>query len=281
MRKVCPFITLLAVVFRAVTASDNGRATTPPAGWRSWNQYQGRINQGIMESNMRALASRNRKGGLSLAELGYTDAGLDDGWQLCNQHPNPADPHAFHTPLGAPVVDTTIFPDFAAMNRLAHSLNLTSGWYGNNCNCGPTPRNGCSEGDHNGCTGLECYAGDVNATIALGFDSMKLDGCGGQRDIALWSMMFNHSIRTWNAQHPDEPQKLPMMLENCHDGMDTKPPPGATPPKNNPDWGAVGITPYYDAKGELWCPFHTYRSGGDNRHVSVLHELSFHCSGLH
>ena len=80
-----------------------------------------------MEANFRALA-QPRAGGLSLAALGYTDAGLDDGWQLCNQHATPANPHAYHTPSGAPVVDTEIFPDFAAMNRLAHSLNLTSGW---------------------------------------------------------------------------------------------------------------------------------------------------------
>ena len=91
------------------------------------NQYQARIDQAAMEANFRALA-QPRAGGLSLAALGYTDAGLDDGWQLCNQHATPANPHAYHTPSGAPVVDTEIFPDFAAMNRLAHSLNLTSGW---------------------------------------------------------------------------------------------------------------------------------------------------------
>ena len=138
--------------------------------------------------------------------------------------------------------------------------------------CGPTSRNGCSEGNHDGCTGLECYAGDVNATLALGFDSLKLDGCGGQRDIQLWAEMFNHSIGTWNSQHPSETQRLPMMLENCHDGMESRPPPGS----GDPNWGAVGIYPHYDAHGELWCPFHTYRSGGDNRPTwgSVLSHLN-------
>ena len=139
-----------AVILPLASCSDNGRAGTPPQGWRSWvrplrpspptpfphsrpaggarqNQYQARIDQAAMEANFRALA-QPRAGGLSLAALGYTDAGLDDGWQLCNQHATPANPHAYHTPSGAPVVDTEIFPDFAAMNRLAHSLNLTSGW---------------------------------------------------------------------------------------------------------------------------------------------------------
>jgi hypothetical protein len=73
--------------------------------------------------------------------------------------------------------------------------------------------------------------------------------------------MFNHSIRTWNARHPNETQRLPMMLENCHDGMEIRPAPGGGDPK----WGEVGIYPHYDDQGKLWCPCHTYRSGGDNR----------------
>ena len=150
-------------------------------------------------------------------------------------------------------------------------MNPTTQTDGNNCNCGPTPRNGCSEGDHNGCTELSCYAGDVNATLALGFDSLKLDGCGGQRDIQLWSEMFNHSIRAWNEYHPTQ-KRLPMMIENCHTGMETKPPTGQGPL----DWGSKGITPHYDDKGELWCPFHMYRTGGDNRPTwgSVLSHLN-------
>eukprot|EP01047_Picozoa_sp_COSAG01_P000958 COSAG01_NODE_19_length_39011_cov_38.134968_32_plen_208_part_00 len=176
LRWLSAVLTMLLAHVKAAFASDNGRAITPPRGWRSWwaacaaaapaacallllllppsticrprparppslegggddravgfcrNQYQARINQTIMESNMRELASRHRPGGRSLADLGYTDAGLDDGWQLCNPRPTPANPHAFHTPAGAPIVDTLIFPDFVAMNRLAHSLNLTSGW---------------------------------------------------------------------------------------------------------------------------------------------------------
>ena len=75
-----------------------------------------------------------------VARVSARAQGLDDGWQLCNLHVTPANPHAFHTPLGAPIVDTAIFPDLAAMNALAHSLNLTSGWYGNNCNVRLAPQ---------------------------------------------------------------------------------------------------------------------------------------------
>ena len=60
------------------------------------------------------------------------------------------------------VIDTAKFPSMKAMTDLAHSLNLTAGWYGNNCDC------------HDHCSSIECFAGDVNATLAFGFDSIKL-----------------------------------------------------------------------------------------------------------
>ena len=88
------------------------------------------------------------------------------------------------------------------MTDVAHSLNLTAGWYGNNCDCK----------DH--CSDVECFAGDVNATLAFGFDSIKLDGCGIEEDVALWSEMFNHSIRLLRAGGDKE--KKGMMIENCH-----------------------------------------------------------------
>eukprot|EP01047_Picozoa_sp_COSAG01_P031390 COSAG01_NODE_2227_length_8132_cov_3.231420_6_plen_143_part_00 len=48
---------------------------------------------------------------------------------------------------------------------------------------------------------------------------------------------------------------LGMMLENCHDddGMSLGPE------------GRGGNAPYYRSDGELWCPFHTYRTSGDAR----------------
>lgn len=49
--------------------------------WRSWNAYHGNINQQTMESIMDKLVQRNRSvDGVptSLADIGYTVAGLDD-----------------------------------------------------------------------------------------------------------------------------------------------------------------------------------------------------------
>jgi len=68
----------------------------------------------------------------SLLDLGYGDVGLDDAWQKCNSGPGNK---GYHNEAGVPIVDTDTFPDLGAMVSHAHSLNLTAGWYSNNCIC--------------------------------------------------------------------------------------------------------------------------------------------------
>lgn len=61
----------------------------------------------------------------SLLDLGYSDVGLDDAWQLCGSYGS--DANTYHDESGKPVVDTSLFPDFNAMTDYAHSLGLTAG----------------------------------------------------------------------------------------------------------------------------------------------------------
>ena len=208
----------------ATGPADNGRAIRPTQGWRTWNQYQGAVSQAIVEANMRVLADRSKLvDGVptSLADLGYSDAGVDDGWQQCGEYG--VERYSYHSGGGDPIVNTGKFHDLQSMTRLGHSLKLTVGWYGNACPCADS----CCK-DH--CDSLQCFVGDVNATLSLGFDSYKIDGCGAQRDIELWARLFNHSIiaRGLNGS---------MMIENCHDGD------GDGPGANSPS---------RDASGELW-----------------------------
>jgi hypothetical protein len=202
---------------------------------------------------MRALAQRIwplADGRLaSLADVGYADAGIDDGWQACGSYG--PEHFTYHSEDGAPMVDATKFPDLADLTTLAHSLNLTAGWYGNACGCAAKPYPQCCSDT---CDSLQCFAADVNATLSLGFDSYKIDGCGAQRDIGLWASMFNHSIIVRGKKHG-------MMIENCHDGDGDSP--GANEPNRN-------------ERGELWCPFHTYRTSGDARptYGSMLRNLN-------
>lgn len=64
-----------------VSANDNGKALTPPLGWRSWNLYGANVNQSLIESIMDGMVAKN-KDGVSLCDLGYCDVGLDDNWYV-------------------------------------------------------------------------------------------------------------------------------------------------------------------------------------------------------
>lgn len=146
------------------------------------------------------------------------------------------------------------------------------GRYHNNCRC------------HDHCTSPVCFAADVNATLALGFDSVKIDGCGAEEDVALWDALFNHSIRVMQGSKTAGGQPG-MLIENCHNGLYTKDfgPPSAWPGDHNYPWsqnGSAGYNlrniPYRDEKDELRCPFHVYRSSTDIRAIwgSVLVNLN-------
>ena len=59
-----PAATLVAasvLLAHQAVAIDNGIGTTPPRGWRSWNQFQCGINQTLVEKQYDALVSRSRK----------------------------------------------------------------------------------------------------------------------------------------------------------------------------------------------------------------------------
>jgi hypothetical protein len=95
-------------------------------------------------------------------------------------------------------------------------------------------RNNCGCSDH--CTDPVCYQGDVSAAFELGYDSIKLDGCGKEYDLDLWASLLNATGRAF-------------LIENCHWG-DTLP-------------------------NATWCPWSYYRSSGDIRanYGSVMNNL--------
>ena len=122
----------------AALAIDNGIGVTPPRGWRSWNQFGTGIHQDLIEAQYEALANRSRLvdgAPTSLLDLGYSSAGIDDGWQKCNAGPNGV---GFHDARGRPIVDTVKFPSMKAMTAKASSLGITPGFYINNCMCKET-----------------------------------------------------------------------------------------------------------------------------------------------
>ena len=130
-------IVLFTLSTTIVNANDNGLGLSPPLGWRSWNLYGANVNQSLIQSIMKGMTSRKRNVNgkpTSLCDLGYCDVGLDDNWQECGS-PDAAPGMHYHDVDGNPIVNKDRFPSFKNMTDYAHSLGLTSGWYGNNCIC--------------------------------------------------------------------------------------------------------------------------------------------------
>jgi len=219
------FVALTSFVARVV-AIDNGLGVTPPRGWRSWNQFDTNIHQDLIEAQYAAMVSRRRVvNGVptSLLDLGYASAGIDDGWQKCNAGVGGV---GFHDANGYPIVDTSKFPDMKAMTAKARSLNLTAGWYANNCMCKET-RPACALNSSDA-----CFQGDVAATLDYGFGSLKIDSCGNERNMTQYARLFNLSGKA-------------VVLENCHNG--------------NP------YIPVRTAGDRISCPMNLFRTSGDIR----------------
>lgn len=206
-RRVCGCFCFARIAL--VSALDDGLARTPPMGWRNWNAFMQDISQDILERTMDAMVKKGPNG-LSLLDVGYSDVGLDDYWQACGQGLR----GGFHDKAGRPIVNTTTFPDLRGMVSHGHDLNLTVGWYMNNCYCAES-----------GFSDLEIdlhQRKDVEATVGYGFDSLKLDGCGQENNLTRWVELL----------HAESPTK-PVLIENCHWGGDLA----------SPDW-----CPYHFAR---------------------------------
>lgn len=104
-------------------------ARTPPLGWRSWNAFGNRINQSLIEAQVDALVERRWQvwggtGKVSLADVGYSDAGIDEGWEGCGEGVNGTQ----HDAAGNPVINSK-FPDMAGLVAYMHARNVSAGWY--------------------------------------------------------------------------------------------------------------------------------------------------------
>ncbi|CAD7928931.1 unnamed protein product [Amoebophrya sp. A25] len=188
-------------------ALDDGLARRPPMGWRTWNAFADHVTQPLLEKCIRTLATE-------LAPFGYTDIGLDDNWQACGAGVG----GGFHDANGMPIINADRFPDMKSLVSSAHANNLTMGWYGNNCICA---ENGLPED-----LAQKQIRGDVKKTIELGFDGIKLDGCGQKTDLPAYLRGFQNLDKK-------------IVIENCH-------------------WGA-------DLAHGDQCPYHFARSGPDIR----------------
>lgn len=156
-------------------AADNGRALLPPMGWRSWNLYGKDIDDARIRSQIDALVQPrlNAFSGRmdSLFSLGYDTVGIDEGWEGCGLGENGS---LVHYANGTPAIAPT-FPDMGGLVRYGRSRGVKMGWYFNGCGCTEVVEKRVN------------YEGDVAAAVAFGFDSVKADSCGAQKNVTLYS----------------------------------------------------------------------------------------------
>ena len=221
--------------------ASSGLAAYPPMGWRSWNCFGGAVSQDKMIATAEAM-TRLRKGldgeTTSLLSLGFSNLGLDDGWQACGEGPR----ESFHDVSGGPIVNQDRFPNMAHMTADAHAKGLTVGFYANNCIC--PERASPSALGRSRALGVAHDQGDANALIEWGFDSVKVDACGPYLNMSRWSELLQGSGR-------------PILLENCHWGLCESAGLGERVANGNSG------CPERRPDGSVDCPFHYFRTSGD------------------
>eukprot|EP00937_MAST-01D_sp_MAST-1D-sp2_P000930 g930.t1 len=146
----------------------NGLAKTPPRGWRSWYAYYtgGQLNQATLTNVIDALVAKNRTvagwdGPVSLCELGYCSAGIDEGYEGCGLGVNGTQ----HYVNGTPAVNPSKFPDMKGLVNYGHSHGVKMGLYFNGCGC-IEKRMPASGWDID-------YKGDMRLLHDLGFDAQS------------------------------------------------------------------------------------------------------------
>ena len=129
-----------------------GLAVTPPMGWNGFNRFHRDVNEGIVESEARALVASG------MAAAGYRYVNLDGGWDLLKR-----------TWSGQLVPDPRKFPHgIKPVADYVHSLGLKFGIYtsAGYLNCAQT-----SAGSYG------YYKQDAAMFASWGVDYVKLDWC--------------------------------------------------------------------------------------------------------
>ena len=126
----------------------NGQALAPPMGWRHWQAFGPHVRAGLPGDGSscsappgttcgsiartidlmvdRRWSVDGRSGTVSLADIGYSAVGIDEGWERCGAG---VGGHGHHAADGSPLIDLGKFPNMSALTGYAHARGLTIGWY--------------------------------------------------------------------------------------------------------------------------------------------------------
>jgi alpha-galactosidase len=150
----------------------------------------------MMKDAVDAVVAKNRTvkgwdGQVSLCDLGYCAVGIDEGWEGCGEGVGKSQHYANGTPAVNPK-----FPNLKELVDYGHSKNVKMGFYQNGCACGEK-------------TSLDInLQGDISFLHDHGFDAVKLDGCGAQRNMTRYAQLMVATGKNYS-------------IENCHWGRCT------------------------------------------------------------
>src|SRR5215469_3961995 len=145
----------------------------PPMGWSSWNSFSNTVNSSVVMDQAKAMAANGMK------KAGYQYINIDEGWWLGQRDAD-----------GNIVVDANAWPAIAATDkpgdmsnivRFIHGLGLKAGIYTD------AGRDGCSMYPDigpkiNGAGSEGHYEQDFLQFAKWGFDYVKVDWCGGDKE---------------------------------------------------------------------------------------------------
>ena len=182
---------LLIIAFvTSARAADNGLSLLPPMGWRSWNTFYADIDDAKIRGQIDALIKPRDAAGTSLLSLGFTSVGIDEGWEGCKLGIN----GTVHYKNGTPTVDPKRFPSMQELVAYGRSKKVRMGGYLNGCGCNERRELRIN------------YEGDARAIVDWGFEAVKIDSCGAQKNMTLYYSLFNASGTA-------------IEIENCHQGQ--------------------------------------------------------------
>jgi hypothetical protein len=205
----------------------------PPMGWSSWNSFANTVNsENVMQQAQALVASGAKK-------AGYIFVNIDEGWW---QGARDSDGNIVVDPQQWPALSADERPgDMSNIVKYIHSLGLKAGTYtdagANGCgfyypDTGPPEVGSGSEGH---------YEQDMLQFAKWGFDFVKVDWCGGDKeglDPAVQYMELARAIAMAEAKTGHE-----LYFSLCEWG------------KNSPWTWALGVG---GVMTDIW------RSGGDN-----------------
>ncbi|HEY1896253.1 MAG TPA: alpha-galactosidase [Terracidiphilus sp.] len=170
---VAPLLVFASVLAASSDAVRPIPVPPPPMGWSSWNSFSNTVNAEIVMAQAKAMASNG------MQKAGYQYINIDEGWWLGERRAD-----------GTFVIDEKAWPalaagekpgDMANIVRFIHSLGLKAGIYTD------AGKNGCSLYPDVGWmyfnVGSEGrYEQDFLQFAQWGFDYVKVDWCGGDRE---------------------------------------------------------------------------------------------------